>query len=260
MKTRLLSYLVATLALALRLTIRVRYHNDPRPELRRQGKTYLYSFLHAHQLALIIGSEKGTGAMVSRSRDGELIVVILKMMGLTPVRGSSRMGEGEHGERGGLEALQTLSGHMDAGRPVAIAVDGPRGPRGRVHKGVALLSQRTGAPVLNLVAIAKRKWTFTKAWDRMQVPKPFSVVHGYYSDPIYPVKGEKLEAYRRRIEANLLQLEAQFDPSEAAYNVTSMLGDTACVPSGHAPLKDGPSLGGDLNVSEKSQRQVAKAA
>ncbi len=149
MKTRLLSYVVAFLVMALRMTIRVRFHNDPRPELKRQGKNYLYSFLHAHQLALIIGREKGTGAMVSRSRDGELVVVVLKMMGLTPVRGSSRMESGKRGERGGLQALQTLHGHVNAGHPVAIAVDGPRGPRGRVHKGIALLSQQTGAPILN---------------------------------------------------------------------------------------------------------------
>ncbi len=59
----------------------------------------------------------------------------------------------------------------------------------------------------------------------MQVPKPFSTVHGYFAEPIYPVAGEKLEAYRRRIEANLLELEAQFEPGEAIYNVTPLLGD-----------------------------------
>ncbi len=262
MKARILSYLVAVVVIALRMTIRVRFYNDPREELRCQRVPYLFSFLHAHQLALMIGREKGTGAMVSRSRDGELIVALLKMLGLVPVRGSSRTRPGSRGERGGMEALQTLNQHVLSGHPVAIAVDGPRGPRGRVHKGIALLSQQTGAPVLNLVAIAPRKWTITKAWDRMQIPMPFSTVSGYFAEPIYPVAGEKLEAYRRRIEAGLLALEQQFEPGEAIFNVQPLLGDVDQMTA--AGVEDGEDeMDDDLSDAAKpfadSRRQSQNA-
>ncbi|MGV3486191.1 MAG: lysophospholipid acyltransferase family protein [Planctomycetaceae bacterium] len=215
MLAKLSSYLVAVAVTLLRLTVRIQFHNDPRPMLRKQGTNYLFSFLHAHQLGLIIGREKGTGAMVSRSKDGELIVPLLKFCGCVPVRGSNRV---DRKDRGGREALHTLTDHVLSGKPAALAVDGPRGPRGRVHKGIAALSQQTGAPVLNIVAITRRKWTATNAWDRMQIPLPFSRLDGYFAEPIYPRADEKLEAYRQRIEASLHRLEAIHEPSEAMFN------------------------------------------
>lgn len=218
MLVRIASWMIAVTLVLLRQTVRIRFHNDVRPMLRQQGVPYIFSFLHAHQIGLILGREKGTGAMVSRSKDGELVVTVLKLSGCIPVRGSKRTGRKD---RGGKAAVHTLTEHVSQGHPAAIAVDGPRGPRGRVHKGVALLSQQTGAPVLNLVAISQRKWTVTNAWDRLQVPLPFTRIDGYFADPIYPRAGEKLEAYRQRIEASLQALETLHDPSEANFNCKS---------------------------------------
>jgi hypothetical protein len=48
------------------------------------------AFLHAHQLSIIIGSEPGTAAMVSRSRDGQLVVPALKLAGCVVFRGSKK--------------------------------------------------------------------------------------------------------------------------------------------------------------------------
>lgn len=200
------------------MTVKIRFHNDPRSTIRERGESYLFSFLHAHQLGLVLGRERGTGAMVSRSKDGELIVPLLKISGCIPVRGSKRT---HRKDRGGREAIHTLTEHVLSGKPAAIAIDGPRGPRGRVHKGIALLSQQTGAPVLNLVAISRRKLTARRAWDRMQIPLPFTTIDGYFAEPIYPQHGEKLELYRHRIEASLLALEEKHEPLESVYSVSA---------------------------------------
>jgi lysophospholipid acyltransferase (LPLAT)-like uncharacterized protein len=232
---RIASWLVAIAVTMLRWTVRIRFHNDPREFLRARGDNYLFSFLHAHQLGLILGGEKGTGAMVSRSKDGELIVPLLKVSGCVPVRGSSKV---NRKDRGGKEALHTLVDHVQSGKPAALAVDGPRGPRGRVHKGIALLSQQTDAPVINLVAISRRKWKVTKAWDRMQIPIPFTLIDGYFADPIYPRSGEKLEAYRQRIEASLHALEMLHEPNEAAYNCRSMLANGECTVDEDVDMSD----------------------
>lgn|GEM_PF-471398 len=218
---RVASLVIAMAVTCLRFTVKIRFIDDPRKDIKQQGQTYLFSFLHAHQLGLIIGREKGTGAMVSRSKDGELIVPLLHLSGCVAVRGSKQT---HRKERGGREAIHTLTEHVLSGKPAAIAVDGPRGPRGRVHKGVALLSQQTGAPVLNLVAIPKRKLTVIRAWDRMQIPLPFTTIDGYFATPIYPQEGEKLEAYRLRIEASLQALEAKRNPQEAAFNMPALKG------------------------------------
>src|SRR3972149_1794991 len=86
----MLGWLIAIAILILRACCRIRLHGDPRPGLRARLQPYAYSVLHAHQIAAIIGSEHGTGAMVSRSEDGELLIPSLRVRGIVPIRGSSR--------------------------------------------------------------------------------------------------------------------------------------------------------------------------
>jgi lysophospholipid acyltransferase (LPLAT)-like uncharacterized protein len=205
-------WVIALAVLILRACCRIRLHNDPRPGLRAKSQAYTYSVLHSHQIAAVIDGERGTGAMVSRSDDGELLVPCLWICGIMPIRGSNRR---KGGDKGGLAAIEALILHVEGGSPGYLAVDGPRGPRNRVHKGIAVLSQRTGAAVLNMVAVPSRRWIFTHAWDRFQIPKPFSTIHGYFSEPLYYREGEGVEEYRKRIEISLNALEREHDPIES---------------------------------------------
>jgi len=216
MTAHFLSWLVAGLVALLRATCWVRFHNDPRPRLRAEGQGYVYGFLHAHQMSIIIGSEPGTAAMVSRSRDGQLVVPALNLAGCVVYRGSKKS---DNRSRGGQQAIDSLIAHVQQGKPAAIAVDGPRGPRGRVHKGVAMVSQQSGAAILVICARPKFRWIARLAWDRMQLPLPFAPIDGYFAEPIYPQAGEKLEAYRQRIETTLREMESKLDPSEFRYSV-----------------------------------------
>ena len=118
------------------------------------------------------------------------------------------------GDKGGLAAIEALIEHVEGGSPGYLAVDGPRGPRNRVHKGIAVLSQRTGAAVINMVAVPSRRWIFTHAWDRFQIPKPFATIHGYFGEPLFYREGEGVEQYRKRIETSLNDLEQKHDPVE----------------------------------------------
>jgi lysophospholipid acyltransferase (LPLAT)-like uncharacterized protein len=199
--------------LILRATCRVRLHNDPRPTLRADGARYVYSVLHAHQIAAATCRERGTAAMVSQSRDGDFVSLGLKLVGIKTIRGSSRR-RGK--DNGGLSALSNLVEHVRTGHPAYLAVDGPRGPRNRVHKGIAVLSQQTGAAVLNVVAVPTRRWIFKRSWDRFQIPKPFCRIEIFVAAPIWPQHGEPIEQYRRRIEQSLCQLEILGDPAEAS--------------------------------------------
>lgn len=234
MIVRFLSWLVVGVVLLTRTTCRIRFYNDQRDALRDQGAGYLYSFLHAHQLSVMTGSEAGTAAMVSRSSDGSLIVPALEYVGCVVYRGSKKS---NRRARGGQQAIDSLIAHVAGGRPAAIAVDGPRGPRGRVHKGVAMVSQRTGAAVLNIVAVPRRRWIAWKAWDRMQIPVPFHRIDGYFAEPIFPREGEKLEAYRQRIEASLHELEARFDPPEHRYSAAPRSARAAAASAGDQPVE-----------------------
>lgn len=182
--------------------------------LRAERKPYVYSVLHAQQLAAATCGDPDTAAMVSQSRDGAFVALGLKAVGITPIRGSSKH-QGE--DKGGLSALINLMKHVRTGKPAYLAVDGPRGPRNRVHKGIAVLSQKTDATVLNVAVVPSRRWIIKKSWDRLQIPWPFCRVDTYFGVPITPRQGESVEDYRQRIEDSLNALEALRDPLEAAF-------------------------------------------
>ncbi|HEY4234900.1 MAG TPA: lysophospholipid acyltransferase family protein [Lacipirellulaceae bacterium] len=205
-------WFIALGMLILRATCRVRLHHDPRPTLRAARARYVYSVLHAHQIAAATCREAGTAAMVSQSRDGDFVAMGLRIAGIKTIRGSSRR---RNHDKGGLSALSELVEHVRAGSPAYLAVDGPRGPRSRVHKGIALLSQQTGAAVLNVVAVPTRRWIFKRSWDRFQIPKPFCRIDIFVAPPIWPQPDESMDEYRFRIEQSLCQLETLRDPVES---------------------------------------------
>lgn len=205
----LVPWLIGLTIYALRLTCRLRIHNDSRAEIRSSGKLYVFAQLHAHQIAASMYGEYGTGAMVSRSADGEMIVPTLRLCGKIPVRGSSG-----RASKGGATALQALIRHVNGGRPAVIAVDGPRGPRGHAHKGICFLAQKTNNPVLPVLVIPARRWILSKTWDRLQIPKPFTTVHVYFGDPLDLGQNEDLTDFAKRVERSILALEAEHDPQE----------------------------------------------
>lgn len=211
-RTRVIAWSAALLILILRVTCRVRLHDDPRQRLREAGTRYIYAVLHAHQVAAIVDGERGTGAMVSQSRDGEIIVPALRIGGIVPVRGSG--GRGGSRGRGGKEAIEALIEHVIGGRPAYLAVDGPRGPRGKVQRGITTLARRADAVILCLVPVPRRRWILNRAWDRLQIPKPFTRIDAYFAEPIELDPTETSEQLRQKIETTLQELEQQHDPGE----------------------------------------------
>ena len=210
---KLIAWPIVLVVYLLRLTCRVRIHDDPRQQLRDSGQAYAYAILHAHQVAAAMYAEPNTAAMVSRSGDGDLMIRAYQALSIVPVRGSSRTA---NQDRGGMTALGQLVDHVAVGAPVLLAVDGPRGPRGRVHKGIASIAQQSGAAVVGVVLIPQWRLRFSKAWDRFQVPLPFSRIDAYFCEPILSDEEEGLESVCKRVEKSLNELESKWDPSEAA--------------------------------------------
>lgn len=103
--------------------------------------------------------------LISKSADGEILVRTLAHDGFEFVRGST----GHAGHEGFVGLLRVLR----AGHHVGVAVDGPRGPSGRIHDGVLQLARRAQVPILPLVAHCRRSLVLT-TWDRTRVPLPFS--------------------------------------------------------------------------------------
>ncbi len=195
----------------MRRSVRIRVVNDQRDAIcHHSDRQFVYALLHAHQAAAIALSDPGTGALVSRSRDGDLLVPLLTSCGCIPIRGSSG------GSKGGATALTQMIRHCQEGHPAVIAVDGPKGPRGKVQKGVAKLAQKAGIPIVPVVLVPHRRFTFTKAWDRMQLPRLFTRLDCHFADPIFVGDDDDLEDVSHRVEKSLEQLEWAVDPDEAA--------------------------------------------
>lgn len=206
----ILGWILGFYTFVTRSTCRWSVTNDPRGRLRQQGVPYIYAALHAHHGAALISADRGSCAIVSRSADGDVAIPSLRICGITPIRGS-----GGDARKGGVTALRSAINYIDAEHPACIAVDGPKGPRGRVHSGIAKMSQKSGGVVVPLILLASKRWIFKKSWDRLQVVLPFSTVHVYFADPMQMEPGESSSEFSKRVEVVLRDLEIKHDYEEA---------------------------------------------
>ena len=175
------------------------------------GQPYILAVWHGRLLpAGYLHRRGGHSMMISRSKDGEYASGLARHWGQVPVRGSS--------SRGGGKALLELLAHAAAGHPLAFTPDGPRGPRHVLKDGVVVAAQRSGLPILPMSAGASRGW-YTRGWDRMLVPRPFSTVRVRYAEPFSVDPSEDVETVRARLEATLLRLTALADGDDAGVAV-----------------------------------------
>ena len=208
--TQIAGHIFGLYGVALRSTCRIRLHNDKRQEILDQGKSYVFGTCHAYQICGLIAAERGTGAMVSRSRDGDMVVPMLKRCGHVPIRGSSGTGR-----KGGAPALQALIKHVNGGHSAMLAVDGPRGPRGNVQRGICMLASKTNSAIVLALARPKCRLILKKTWDRFQIPLPFTRIDVFFSEPLVMGSEETIESLRYRLQNAWEELQAQCDASEA---------------------------------------------
>ena len=213
---RIAGLLAAWVLVCWRATLRIRLEHDPRPALRAAGRRYVYAILHAQQLGFILLSDDvPILAMVSASGDGDWLVPLCHARRIIPVRGSTRS---NGTDKGGRAALAELADGVRSGRPALLAVDGPRGPRNGVHRGVVDLARETDACIVVAgVFLSASRYVLERTWDRTQLPRPFSTLTGRFRDPIDPRDFADADSLRVRVAAELLALEQAFDPDEARH-------------------------------------------
>lgn len=137
------------------------------------------AFFHGQQMALLPARRRGPlTVLVSLSKDGALQSQVLGRLGLRVVRGSS--------SRRASTGLLGLVRALRDGSPVAVAVDGPRGPVGVAKPGAAFAAQAAGVPLHPVATAARRKIVLGRAWDRFEIPLPFARVALVVGDAISP--------------------------------------------------------------------------
>jgi len=147
-------------------------------------------------------------ALVSRSKDGEIIARIIERQGHEAVRGST--------SKGGLRALATLIKKLkEDGRAAVIIPDGPQGPRFKVQPGVITLARKSGLPILPITYSARKMKVFA-SWDRFILPRPFTRCRVIFGRPLSVPKDsdrQSDERYRQRLEDEMCRITNRVDRS-----------------------------------------------
>ena len=139
-------------------------------------------------------------ALISASRDGDLLTDAIHRFGYEVIRGSS--------SRLGASAILQLTGELASGRDVVITPDGPRGPAYELGPGIVFLAQKSGASVLPMNLEYSRFWRLG-SWDRFIIPRPFSKVRVLISQPLRvdaTSNPAQFEAQRLRVQNALMSL------------------------------------------------------
>ncbi|MDI6839287.1 MAG: DUF374 domain-containing protein [bacterium] len=139
---------------------------------------------------------RNTAVLVSEHRDGECLARIIKPFGYRIVKATST----DTGRKGLFELLKLDESSL------AIAPDGPKGPRHKVKDGVLRIAKHTGLPIIPIGIGISNKITFG-SWDRFNLPIPFSRCVIYWDSPIWV---EEIDEYvREYLETTLTKINTR---------------------------------------------------
>jgi len=172
------NYLLVLFANVLCKSIRINYINRTIiSELEEKKTNYVLAFWHGSMLLLwYLHRNQDLVALISKSKDGDLLSNLLKHWGYTVVRGSST--------EGGNVALGIIVDYARNKNSIVITPDGPRGPRHKIKAGAVITAKKSGIPLV-MVGLGFKKKKHLKSWDRFEIPGLFSDAKIVYSDPIY---------------------------------------------------------------------------
>jgi hypothetical protein len=144
--------------------------------LENQNKNYVLAFWHGQMLlGWYLHRNKNFTALISQSRDGDLLAKLLKHWKYNVVRGSS--------SKGGDVALGIMVDYARNNESVVITPDGPRGPANIMKAGAVVIAKKSKTPLI-LAGVGYKKKRILKSWDRFEVPKFFSGAKVIYSSPV----------------------------------------------------------------------------
>ncbi len=175
--------------------------------LERDEQNYVLAFWHGTMLLpWYLFRNKNLSAIVSKSKDGEILTKVLKMWNYDVQRGSSN--------KAGKEVLNNLIEKANNKYSVAITPDGPKGPAKQMKAGAVIIAKKTNVPLV-LVGIGfKKKKILSKSWDKFQIPNLFTKAYAVYSKPIFIDRNLSYEETDAKIkeaekELNYLQKQAE---------------------------------------------------
>lgn len=170
----IIHFAVTVLCKTLRVSLVNSYVVD---NLEKANKNYVLVFWHGTMLLpWYLNRNKNFAALISKSKDGELLSKLLKYWNYNVIRGSSSVG--------GDVALGIMIDFAKHNSSIAITPDGPRGPALKLKAGAVITAKKSGLPIV-LVGVGYKNKKILKSWDAFQVPHFFSKTKAVFSEPIY---------------------------------------------------------------------------
>jgi len=170
------------------------------------GERHLFCLWHDGIIGYIFSRPAfDLAALVSLHGDGTYLSEALEAIGIPSIRGSSR--------RGGAAALrQMLETARD--RHIAIATDGPVGPRREVKEGIISLASQTGRAIIPAGYAACSALRPVGRWSDLTIPLELTHAYMCVGGRIWVPPGldrDQLEPYRRKVQAAMDALQAEAD-------------------------------------------------
>jgi lysophospholipid acyltransferase (LPLAT)-like uncharacterized protein len=177
MMPRILDRFLPAAVWPIAATWRVEFVGRPRMQALRINRFPRVSVLwHEHLVPLLwFNRQSGAVILASQHADGRRLAAVSRTWGYGIADGSST--------RGGTVALRRMVRVLRAGGEVAIAADGPRGPRRIAKPGAAFVAARSGAVIVP-VAAGAAPCIRLRSWDRLLLPAPFARVRVVYGEPV----------------------------------------------------------------------------
>ena len=198
-----LAHLVNVLCKTLRIT---EINKNVINQLEKANKNYVLAFWHGSMLLpWYIHRGKKMIALISKSKDGDLLARVLKKWKYGVIRGSS--------STGGDVALGIMVDYGKNHHSITITPDGPRGPRHKLKAGAVIAAKKSYLPLI-LTGVGIKNKRSLNSWDMFSIPKFFTKATLIYSDPIYINKDLTYEETSKiidecEIKMNKLQEEAE---------------------------------------------------
>ena len=184
------------------------YYTMRKKVIKKDGynseNSYAYGFWHGRLLytsMMMTNIAHRTAVLVSPSKVGEIIATALGKFGYERVRGSSN--------KNSLRSLLEMIKAMRVGKSGGFAVDGPKGPIYEVKQGIIYSAQKTGTLVVPCGAYCSSKWIFKKAWDKFEIPKPFSKLIYIIGEPMVIPDNADVDEWCKIVESKIKELEKE---------------------------------------------------
>jgi lysophospholipid acyltransferase (LPLAT)-like uncharacterized protein len=151
-------------------------------------------------------------AMISRSRDGEMNVIVCEKLGIGAIRASAGKTGDEVRRRGGVAGFVAALRELREGTVVCLTADLPKGPAKIAGEGIVQIARHAGVPIVPVASATTNRKRMVRSWDRAAFNLPFGRFAMVFGEPVEvpsDADAEVLEAKRKAVEDELNRVTAR---------------------------------------------------